>query len=334
MEPAGVRVEQVTKRFGSLLAVQDLSLEVAPGEFFSLLGPSGCGKTTLLRIIGGFEQPDGGRVFIGKEEVTALPPQKRPTAMVFQQYALFPHMTVGENVAYGLRIRGIPSGERQRHVCDVLAKMGLAGMEERPVTQLSGGQQQRVALARALAVSPRVILFDEPLSNLDVALREQTRRELKALQHELGMTAIYVTHDQQEALALSDRLGVMRAGQLVEVGNPQDLYYRPRTAYVAQFLGGSNVLTEQALIRRIVSERAIPAGKVAAVRPEHWRRVTEGTAHALKAKVLTVQFLGPFTEWWVDVEGKRLRVWMPVSEEPADEVYLQPTRVHWVEKEV
>ncbi len=331
MEQAGVQIERVTRRFGKLTAVRELSLEVAPGEFFSLLGPSGCGKTTLLRMIAGFERPDEGRIIIGGEDVTAWPPQKRPTAMVFQQYALFPHMTVEQNVAYGLRVRDVPSSERRRRVKEMLRRVGLEGMEDRPVPQLSGGQQQRVALARALAIAPRVILFDEPLSNLDVALREQTRRELKALQHELRMTAIYVTHDQQEALALSDRLGVMRAGELVEVGTPQELYYRPRTAYVAQFLGGSNILSEPALLHRLVPEADIPARKVAAVRPEHWRRVPAGTPRSLRARVLTVQFLGPITEWWVEAEGHRLRVWMSPSEEYAEEVYLQPEDIHWVE---
>ncbi|HMB89308.1 MAG TPA: ABC transporter ATP-binding protein, partial [Rhodothermales bacterium] len=210
--PQSVRLETVTKRFGSTLAVSEVSVDIQPGEFFSLLGPSGCGKTTLLRMVAGFEQPDAGHIFIGGEEVTKATPQRRPTAMVFQSYALFPTMTVAQNVAYGLDVRRVAKAERARRVEEALARVELAGLGPKPVTQLSGGQQQRVALARALAVRPAVLLFDEPLSNLDVTLREQTRRELKELQAQLGTTSIYVTHDQQEALALSDRIAVMRAG--------------------------------------------------------------------------------------------------------------------------
>src|SRR5690606_23446329 len=227
-----------------LAAVRDVSLAIPRGCFFSLLGPSGCGKTTLLRMVAGFEAPDAGRIAIGGRDVTAAPPQARPTAMVFQNYALFPTMTVGENVAYGLEVRKWKRPRIRERVAEALGRVDLGGLEAKPVGRLSGGQQQRVALARALAVEPDVLLFDEPLSNLDLKLREETRRELKALQQELGTTSLYVTHDQQEALALSDLIAVMRAGEIVEVGPPETLYIAPETAFVARFLGGSNVIED------------------------------------------------------------------------------------------
>ena len=199
---ANVQLNEVTKRFGDLVAVNGVTLDIRAGEFFSLLGPSGCGKTTLLRTIAGFESVDSGSIYIQNENITHLSPQQRPTAMVFQNYALFPTMTVEENVAYGLKVKKMARSEINQRVAESLARVDLGGMGHKPVTQLSGGQQQRVALARAMAVRPNVLLFDEPLSNLDVALREQTRRELKLLQDELQVTSIYVTHDQQEALGL------------------------------------------------------------------------------------------------------------------------------------
>ena len=239
---AGVRLEQVSRSFGELKAVDGVSIDIPSGSFFSLLGPSGCGKSTTLRIISGFEAPDSGKIFIGEEDVTDLQARRRPTAMVFQNYALFPHMTVGQNVAYGLKVRKLSAPDVKRRVDDALQRVDLSGFADTPVTSLSGGQQQRTALARAVAIEPRVILFDEPLSNLDVALRHQTRAELKSLQHRLGLTSIYVTHDQEEALALSDQLAVMRAGRIVQTGKPTDLYREPATAFVASFLGGSNIV--------------------------------------------------------------------------------------------
>ncbi len=324
---ASVRLDGVTKRFAETVAVRAVSVEIQPGEFFSLLGPSGCGKTTLLRIVAGFEQPDAGRVFLGGDDVTALSPQRRPTAMVFQSYALFPTMTVAENVAYGLAVRRVARAERAQRVGRALARVDLSGLEAKPVTQLSGGQQQRVALARALAVEPAVLLFDEPLSNLDVALREQTRREMKVLQDQLGTTSLYVTHDQQEALALSDRIAVMRAGEIVQVGAPEALYQAPETAFVAQFLGGSNLVSDAAVAVRLARGEDPPPGRVLAVRPEHLRPAGQG---GVAARLRSRQFLGTYAEWWVDVDGQALRAWLDPSAEPAETVHLTATRHRWV----
>lgn len=324
-----VRLEGVTKRFGSLVAVQDVSLEITTGEFFSLLGPSGCGKTTLLRIIAGFESPDAGRVVIGDRDVTGLAPQERPTAMVFQSYALFPTMTVGENVAYGLRVRNMERSRREERVAAALNRVDLAGMDGKPVTQLSGGQQQRVALARALAVQPGVLLFDEPLSNLDVALREQTRRELKVLQRQLGTTSVYVTHDQEEALALSDRIAVMRAGQLLQVGVPETLYQQPDSAFVAHFLGGSNLIDDRALAAAFTGGEEAPEGHVLAVRPEHIRPDPDGL---VEARLRSRQFLGTYAEWWVEVaDDQPLRMWVDPSVKAQKTMRLTATTYRWVQ---
>jgi ABC-type Fe3+/spermidine/putrescine transport system ATPase subunit len=321
----GVRLEHISKRFGSVTAVNDVSLEIRPGEFFSLLGPSGCGKTTLLRIVAGFETPDTGSIFVGERDVTRAAPQKRPTAMVFQNYALFPTMTVAQNVGYGLQARKTPRREQAKRVTDVLATVDLTGYETRPVTALSGGQQQRVAVARALAVRPAVLLFDEPLSNLDVALREQTRRELKLLQTRLGTTSIYVTHDQQEALAVSDRIGVMQAGKLVEMGSPDELYNESKTAFVAEFLG-SNVIRNPRIASLLAGEEA-PQGKALAVRPEHIRFIEGGR---IQGRVRGRYFLGMYGEWWIDLDGETLRVWEQPSEQPGEAVSLEVIRSRWV----
>jgi iron(III) transport system ATP-binding protein len=245
--PAGVRVEGVSKRFqhrvkGALWAVREVSLEVRPGELLTLLGPSGCGKTTTLRMIAGFEAPDEGRIWIGDRDVTGLMANRRDIGFVFQNYALFPHLTVFDNVAYGLRIRGLESGELARRVGDVLGMVGLARYERQQPHQLSGGEQQRVALARAIVIRPRVLLFDEPLSNLDARLRVQMRDEIRRLQKELAITTVYVTHDQEEAMAVSDRIAVMSAGEVVQEGTAEDLYHRPATEFVAQFIGRVNLL--------------------------------------------------------------------------------------------
>ena len=306
-ERDGLHLENVAKRFGSLEAVKSVSLDIARGEFFSLLGPSGCGKTTLLRIIGGFEHPDSGKVTIRGREVTMLPPQKRPTAMVFQNYALFPNMTIGENVAYGLRVRKTAVGERTDRVSAALRRVELEGMEEKPVVELSGGQQQRVAVARALAVEPEVLLFDEPLSNLDVALREQTRTELKRLHQELGSTSVYVTHDQSEALVLSDRIGVMRAGSLIEVGPPRKLFEEPETAFVASFLGGWNVIMDAQTAVALTGTQP-PDGHGVAIRPD---RLHLGRAESnLKASVTARSYLGRHQEIILDAAGVELKAFV------------------------
>ncbi len=237
-----VRLDHVTKRFADFTAVDDLSLEIEQGEFFSLLGPSGCGKTTTLRMIGGFEEVTSGTVYLGDQDVTNLPPFKRDTNTVFQNYALFPHLSVFENVAFGLRRRKVPNGEIRGQVAALLKLVELPGYEERKPTQLSGGQQQRVALARALINHPRVLLLDEPLGALDLKLRKQMQVELKGIQSEIGITFIFVTHDQEEAMTMSDRIAVMRQGKIEQLGAPEELYERPQTEFVAGFLGVSNLL--------------------------------------------------------------------------------------------
>ncbi|OFX13424.1 MAG: sugar ABC transporter substrate-binding protein [Armatimonadetes bacterium RBG_19FT_COMBO_69_19] len=237
-----VRLGGVTKRFGAVLAVDDVTLEIPAGLLVTLLGPSGCGKTTTLRMVAGLEHPTNGRVFIGDEDVTPLPASNRSVTMVFQSYALFPHLTVFENVAYGLRIAKVPERALREQVGAVLELVGLPQVGERYPAQLSGGQQQRVALARALVMKPKVLLFDEPLSNLDAKLRKRVRAEIRDLQQRLGITTIYVTHDQAEALALSDVIVVMNLGRVEQVGSPFDLYRKPATRFVADFIGEANLL--------------------------------------------------------------------------------------------
>jgi spermidine/putrescine ABC transporter ATP-binding subunit len=238
----GIRFEGVAMQFGGVVALQPIDLTIAPGEFFTLLGPSGSGKTTLLNITAGFLVPTAGRVLIGDVDATLLEPPRRNIGMVFQNYALFPHLTVFENVAYGLRVRRVPESEIRRRVHEILGIVQLQGFERRWPNQLSGGQQQRVALARALVIEPAVLLMDEPLGALDRQLRKQVQLEIRHIQRRLGRTAIYVTHDQEEALVMSNRIGILRNGQLMQVGTPQQLYEEPANAFVAGFLGESNLL--------------------------------------------------------------------------------------------
>lgn len=239
-----------------VVAVDHLGLEVAKGELITLLGPSGCGKTTTLRMVGGFEIPDAGEIYLSGQRITHLPPQRRPTATVFQSYALFPHMSVFENVAFGLKVRRVPRQELRRRVREVLALVGLGGLEDRPPAKLSGGQQQRVALARVLVIQPEVLLFDEPLSNLDAKLRVETREHIRRIQRELGITSIYVTHDQAEAMAISDRVAVMNQGRIQQMGTPQEVYLRPANAFVADFIGRANFLDAQ-IVRKTAEETEI-----------------------------------------------------------------------------
>jgi spermidine/putrescine transport system ATP-binding protein len=242
MIEADVRLDRVTKRFSDVVAVDDLTLEIEHGEFFSLLGPSGCGKTTSLRMIGGFEEPSQGVIYLGGNDVTGLPPYRRDVNTVFQSYALFPHLNVLDNVAFGLRRKKVDGAEVDRRVKETLDLVDMPGFEKRKPSQLSGGQQQRVALARALVNHPRVLLLDEPLGALDLKLRKQMQLELKRIQSEVGITFLYVTHDQDEAMTMSDRLAVMRHGKIEQIGAPQDVYERPSTEFVAGFLGASNLL--------------------------------------------------------------------------------------------
>jgi spermidine/putrescine transport system ATP-binding protein len=237
-----VRLEGVRKRYGEVVALDGVDLEIRRGEFFSLLGPSGCGKTTLLRLLAGFETPNAGRVLIGGKDMAGVPPYERPVNTVFQNYALFPHMTVAGNIAFGLRMKGLPQGEIRKKVAWALELVDLLGLEGRYPRELSGGQKQRVALARALVLEPQVLLLDEPLSALDLKLRQELRVELMQLQRRLGTTFVFVTHDQEEALVMSDRIAVMRAGRVEQVGLPDEVYERPKNRFVADFLGRSNFL--------------------------------------------------------------------------------------------
>jgi putative spermidine/putrescine transport system ATP-binding protein len=281
MTSAAIKLDRVTKTFdGRVLAVDEVTLDIAAGEFFSLLGPSGCGKTTSLRMIAGFEHPDSGRVHVGGNDITDLPVHRRDMGMVFQSYALFPHRTVAENVAFGLRMREVPKPEIERRVAAALAQVALTGLEARKPGQLSGGQQQRVALARALVVEPPVLLCDEPLGALDRKLRQQMQFELKELQKRLGVTLVFVTHDQEEALAMSDRIAVMNKGKVEQVGTPTEIYERPRTRFVADFIGEINILEG--------------GGRLSALRPEKIRLVAADGAR-LSGTVETANYLGGST---------------------------------------
>ncbi|MGA0606786.1 ABC transporter ATP-binding protein [Phenylobacterium sp. VNQ135] len=282
-----VRFEGVTKRFGDHAAVDGVDLAVGEGEFFALLGPSGCGKTTLMRLLAGFEAPDAGRILLDGQDIAALPPHRRPVTMMFQSYALFPHLSVAKNVAYGLR--GLPKPEADSRVAEMLALVKLDGLGGRKPHQLSGGQQQRVALARALAPRPRILLLDEPLAALDRKLREETQAELVALQRRLGLTFLVVTHDQDEALAMADRLAVMQAGRIAQVGAPREVYERPATRAVAEFLGEVNVLPDG-------------AGWVA-VRPE---TVVLGDT-GIEGRVVETAYFGDRTRYVIETAQGRLR---------------------------
>src|SRR5216683_4429682 len=278
-----IAIQGVSKRFGVVTAVDRVDLTVADGELFTLLGPSGCGKTTLLRLLAGFYQPDGGTIRFGDRVVNGLPPYERRIGMVFQNYALWPHMTVADNICYGLRLRKLDGATVQARLQEGLRKVNLIGFEARYPGQLSGGQQQRVALARALVLNPDILLLDEPLSNLDAKIRVQVRAEIRKLQQELAITTIYVTHDQEEALSLSDRVAVMKDGRVLQVGIPKELYERPRTRFVADFVGTNNLVPGEVQERRgaelvvdtaVGRLRAVPSGPVGdrcvlAIRPEN-----------------------------------------------------------------
>jgi iron(III) transport system ATP-binding protein len=272
MDTRGVHVDGVSKRFahgvkGEIYAARDVQLDVGPGEFLTLLGPSGCGKTTTLRMVAGFEVPDAGRVRFGTQDVTDLSANQRNIGFVFQNYALFPHLSVFENVAYGLRVRGESADAVARRVGEVLALVGLAGYEKQFSGQLSGGEQQRVALARAIVIKPRVLLFDEPLSNLDAKLRVQMRQEIRDLQRRLAITTIYVTHDQEEAMAVSDRIAVMNQGSVVQVGTAEDLYHRPASDFVARFVGRVNLVPGRV---EAITDSALTIAALGAVIRVHW----------------------------------------------------------------
>ena len=314
LKPLSIKLMQCAKTFGSgAPALEPLDLEIHPGETLVLLGPSGCGKTTTLRLIAGLEFPDaGGRVMFGDEDVTDLPIEKRGVGMVFQNYALFPNMTVGENIAYGLKIRKMAPAQRLAKIDTLLEMVHLQGLGHRRIDQLSGGQKQRVALARALAVEPRVLLLDEPLTALDAKLRETLRADLNQLLRKLGITAIYVTHDQGEALALGDRVVVMERGKIAQIGSPQEIYYNPANAFVADFIGTMNRVTGIAH----GAQMQFPAGTLpltttrtghtvtAMFRPEDVEIVPLETAGAdLSGEVVATFFMGDRTRLQVDIDG-------------------------------
>ena len=353
-----VRLDRVTKRFGDFTAVDDLSLEIRQGEFFSLLGPSGCGKTTTLRMIGGFEEVTDGIVYLGDQDVTGLPPFKRDANTVFQNYALFPHLSVFENVAFGLRRRKVPVGEIRGQVAALLKLVELRGYEERRPTQLSGGQQQRVALARALINHPRVLLLDEPLGALDLKLRKQMQVELKGIQSEIGITFIFVTHDQEEAMTMSDRIAVMRQGKIEQLGAPEELYERPQTEFVAGFLGVSNLLDAEVVRRddrfaelrlkdgtmlRAPSSGANGGARVRiGVRPEKLRvlPIAEGQAepssgdtNAIEGVVFDASYIGVSTQYIIETkDGHKLTVYAQnIETSGAGEVLGdgQPVKLTW-----
>jgi putative spermidine/putrescine transport system ATP-binding protein len=288
---ADVVCEGIRKTYGDVVAVADVDLTVGDGEFFTLLGPSGSGKTTTLRMVAGFERPDVGRITLGGADITQQPPYARDVNTVFQDYALFPHMTVAENVGYGLKVKKVPRRKRAEQVTDVLKMVRLDGYGDRKPVQLSGGQRQRVALARSIVNQPKVLLLDEPLGALDLKLRQEMQIFLKALQRDLGMTFIYVTHDQEEALTMSDHVAVFNDGRIEQVGSPSDVYARPATEFVAGFVGTSNIL-----------ERG---GRRFSVRPER----IELNGHGEPATVTDVVFVGAFTRILVDTEaGERLTI--------------------------
>jgi putative spermidine/putrescine transport system ATP-binding protein len=321
-------LEGLAKRYGAVLAVDRVDAEIREGELVAFLGPSGCGKTTLLRMIGGFAQPDAGRVVLEGRDVTREPPNRRATAMVFQSYALFPHLSVADNVGYALRVRRRPRTEVGARVEELLRLVRLEGLGSRRPDELSGGQQQRVALARALSVRPRVLLLDEPLSNLDANLRVLMREEIKRLQRELQLTVVYVTHDQEEAMSISDRIAVMCAGRLEQVGAAAEVYERPATEFVARFVGAANFLEGDAAtagpggvrVRTglgVLAVREAPADLAAGtrvrllVRPEAVRLASpeaSGEGEGLPGKITGVAYTGAVVRYTVDVGGTRLAV--------------------------
>jgi len=334
-----VRLEHVTKEFDDVRAVDDLSLEIEHGSFFALLGPSGCGKTTTLRMIGGFEQPTEGAIYLGDEPVSGKPPYKRDVNTVFQSYALFPHLTIFENVAFGLRRRGVRKSDVRGRVLDILDLVGLKGLDRRKPRQLSGGQQQRVALARALVNRPRVLLLDEPLGALDLKLRKQMQLELKAIQHDVGITFIHVTHDQEEAMTMADGIAIMNAGKIEQLGAPSDLYERPRTAFVASFLGISNLLPGTVAGPDSVrlddgTEVRVPngtlngqTGRVAVgVRPEKIR-LGHVEANRLTGRLLETAYVGVATQYVLETRAGNVSVYVQNSEPGAPDA--APSEISW-----
>ncbi len=314
----------ITKRFGNVVACDSINIEVPDGKLFTLLGPSGCGKTTFLRIIAGFESPDEGRIFFNKQDITELQPYERSTGMVFQNYALWPHMNVFENIAYGLKVQKLDKKDIEKRVNKALDLVRLGGLGERTPFQLSGGQQQRVALARALVIEPKVLLLDEPLSNLDAKLRLEMRHEIMRIQRELGITAVYVTHDQEEALSISDRIAIMKVGKLQQIGTPQEIYNNPQSVFIADFIGQSTFLP--GTIERIgkliqvkldvgAMLQAIPGAfnfkkrdkVICAIRPESFTIEKPKEKHnALQCTFSSIAFLGKSNRVYADIGDQKI----------------------------
>ena len=331
-----VSLVRLRRTYGSLNALDSLSLDIEPGELVVLLGPSGCGKTTALRILAGLDRADEGQVLVGGEDITGVPANKRDMGMVFQAYSLFPHMTVRDNVAFGLRLRGQDRGRRLQRSREMLELVGLSAFEDRYAHQLSGGQQQRVALARALAVEPAVLLLDEPLSALDAKVRVQLREEIRRVQLDVGTTTLFVTHDQEEALAVADRVGVMNSGRLDQIAPPTELYARPTTRFVAEFVGLSNrVRTEVGSGRATVlgSRVGLLEGSIdqgaghALVRPEAVRVSPAGEGGQANARVVSVAFLGPFSRVQCRLDDGQIVISQLPSAQAARFTQDEPVRV-------
>jgi putative spermidine/putrescine transport system ATP-binding protein len=332
-----VQLDGLIKRFGEVVAVAGVDLEIRDGEFFSMLGPSGSGKTTTLRMIAGFEQPSEGRILLHGRDVTGVPPFDRDVNTVFQDYALFPHMSVGDNVAYGLTVRGVPREERSRRLAEALSQVRLEGYERRRPGQLSGGQRQRVALARALVNRPRVLLLDEPLGALDLKLRQEMQIELKSIQEQVGITFIYVTHDQEEALTMSDRMAVFHHGLIEQIGTPADVYEHPTTTFVAGFVGTSN------LLKGATAQAVLGADGTFTVRPEKIRMADPGDEpaadeQAVSGHVHDVIYLGSDTRYVVELEvGGELVVTeqnLQTSSMEALVAHGRPVRLIWKRQHV
>jgi len=317
----GVAIKGLTRHYGDVAAVEQLSLDVKPGELVALLGPSGCGKTTTLRLVAGFLRPEAGEIWVGdrclSSPASVVPPERRRMAMIFQSYALWPHMTVAQNVAYGLRFKHLPRAERDRKVSTMLAVVQLAGYEARYPGELSGGQQQRVAVARSLVVEPEILLLDEPLSNLDANLREEMRFEIRRLHEEFGITTLYVTHDQAEAMVISDRIAVLDRGRVAQVGTADELFHQPRTRFVAEFIGKTNVVdgtaaagdrvTRGALTLRLAEGGLVPGARVAlSIRPHQIEVVSAGEAGAIRGTIQRVSFLGESIDYQIAIDGSDL----------------------------
>jgi putative spermidine/putrescine transport system ATP-binding protein len=335
-QPA-IRFENVSKYFGSVRAVEQANLEIRDGEFFSLLGPSGSGKTTCLRMIAGFETPSSGHIYLYGQDVSNLPPYERDVNTVFQDYALFPHMSVGDNIAYGLMVKGVPKPERIKRVDEMLELVQLAGYADRKPSQLSGGQRQRVALARALINHPKVLLLDEPLGALDLKLRQQMQVELKAIQKRVGITFIFVTHDQEEALTMSDRIAVFNEGKIVQVGTPAEIYEHPATAFVAGFVGTSN-LVDGEIAKRITGRETRFS-----IRPEKIHMGSadtkiEADSYSADGVVRDVVYLGLYTRYLVELSGGGDLVVVEQNLKTTSmdvlKVKGQPVRLHWKKEHI